>query len=215
MPSNRSGALDKRVCGASSGQESRQAWPKAAREQRRSSPPLKSWAEGHRDSWKGFHRKEQEVNLSETVLQFVRANYVHPARLHGVATIEVKAGDIHRGLRWSRRVPLVCSALSSQKFQNAVGVKLIGTKDAPPSGLSTRTIYRYEILDQETPSGLRTDPPAPKRGLLAAYGVAAHLYRQVGGGDAFLRAERENFGSTVPESNDANVEPHPGGATNP
>jgi hypothetical protein len=149
-----------------------------------------------------FTDKEELMNLSETVLQYVRANYVHPARKHGQAIVEVKAGDIHSGLRWSRRVPLVCSALSSQKFQNAAGVKLIGTKDAPPSGLSTRTIYRYEILDRDAPSGLRVDSPPPKRGLLAAYGVAAHLYRQVGGGDAFLKAERENFGSVVPEIND-------------
>jgi hypothetical protein len=146
------------------------------------------------------------MNLSETVLQYVRANYVHPARQRGNRIVEVRAGDIHNGLRWSRRVPLVCSALSSQKFQSAVGVRLIGTKDAPPSGLSTRTIYRYEILDRETPSGLKDDPPPPKRSLLSAYGVAAHLYRQVGGGDAFLKAEREDFGSIVPEKNDSGAQ---------
>jgi len=150
------------------------------------------------------------MNLSETVLQFVRANYVHPAREQGKTTVDVKVGDIHSGLRWSRRVPLVCSALSSRKFQNAVGVRLIETRDAPPSGLSTRTIYRYEILDRQDPAGLRGDPPPPKRGLLAAYGVAAHLYRQVGGGDAFLKAERENFGSVVPEIDDIGTQPQAG-----
>jgi hypothetical protein len=149
------------------------------------------------------------MNLSETVLQYVRSNYVHPARKQGAKIVEVKAGDIHSGLRWSRRVPLVCSALTSQKFQNTVGVKLIETKDAPPSGLSTRTTYRYEILDNEAQSGLGIDPPPPTRGLLGAYGVAAHLYRQVGGGDAFLKTERENFGSLVPE---AEVPNEPGDA---
>jgi hypothetical protein len=147
------------------------------------------------------------MSLSETVLQFVRENYVHPARERGQAIVEVKAGDIHAGLRWSRRVPLVCSALSSQKFQNAVGVKLVGTKDAPPSGLSTRTIYRYEILDWETHPGLVTNSSPPKRGLLAAYGVASHLYRKVGGGDAFLKSEREDFGSLVPEMDDTSARP--------
>jgi hypothetical protein len=155
------------------------------------------------------------MNLSETVLQFVRSNYVSPARRQGKPTIDVKAGDIHSGLRWSRRVPLVCSALSSQKFQNAAGVRLIETRDAPPSGLSTRTVYRYEILDREDPAGLRDDAPPPKRGLLAAYGVAAHLYRQVGGGDAFLKAERENFGSIVPEMEDAGAQPKPAESNQP
>ena len=150
------------------------------------------------------------MNLSETVLQFVRANYVHPARQRGNRTVEVKAGDIHAGLHWSRKVPLVCSALTSQKFQNTVGVRLIETRDAPPSGLSTKTIYRYEILDGESPSVLRDYSPPPKRGLLAAYGVAAHLYRQVGGGDAFLKAERENFGSVAPEFEEYTAQPRLG-----
>ncbi len=144
------------------------------------------------------HEGRVDMNLSETVVQFVRANYVQPARELGQSIVEVRAGDIHSGLRWTRRVPLVCSALASRKFQNAAGVKLIGTRDAPPSGLSTRTVYRYEVLDGETPIALG-DPPLPKRGLLSAYGAAAHLYRQVGGSEAFLRAERENFGSVVPE----------------
>jgi hypothetical protein len=157
---------------------------------------------------------ERKMNLSETVLQYVRAKYVHPARTHGQAIVEVKAGDIHRALSWSRRVPLVCSALSSRKFQIAAGVRLIGTKDAPPSGLSTRTIFRYEILDREASSELSV-ASQPKRGLLASYGVAAHLYRQVGGGDAFLQAERENFGSLVPEIDDAGAQEQANGGMNP
>jgi hypothetical protein len=155
------------------------------------------------------------MNLSEVVLQFARANYFYPARTSGQKIVEVKAGEIHSGLRWSRRVPLVCSALSSRKFQNAAGVKLIGTKDAPPSGLSTRTIYRYEILDEDGPASFRQDSPAPpKRGLLAAYGVAAHLYGQVGGGDAFIESERENFGSVVPEINASPAQPDANRSTN-
>jgi hypothetical protein len=31
------------------------------------------------------------------------------------------------------------------------------------------------------------------------YGIAADLYREVGGGDAFMRTQRENFGSIVPD----------------
>lgn len=154
------------------------------------------------------------MNLSETVLQYVRAKYVHPARKHGRAIVEVKAGDIHNALHWSRRVPLVCSALSSRKFQIAAGVKLIGTKDAPPSGLSTRTIFRYEILDRDASSAPVVEP-SPKRGLLAAYGVAAHLYHQAGGGDAFLQAERENFGSVVPQIDAAGAQEQANGGMNP
>jgi hypothetical protein len=70
-------------------------------------------------------------------------------------------------------------------------------KDAPPSGLSTRTVFRYEILNPEHTHPGEFSAPPPIRGLLSAYGAAAHLYREVGGGDAFLKAEREGFDSTA------------------
>jgi hypothetical protein len=145
------------------------------------------------------------MTFSEEVQLFFQDNYVVPARQRGQASVEVKAGDIHTKLGWSRRVPLVCAALSSKKLQRKVGVRLTG-KEGPPSGQSPTVIYRYEILEREDPSGLRDDPSSPKRGLLAAYGVAAHLYRQVGGGDAFLKSEREDFGSIVPEIGDAGAQ---------
>jgi hypothetical protein len=153
------------------------------------------------------------MTFSEEVQQYFQGNYVIPARQRGQASVEVKAGDIHSKLGWTRRVPLVCAALSSKKLQRNVGVRLT-KKVGPPSGQSPTVIFRYEILDREAPSGLGVTSP-PKRGLLAAYGVAAHMYRQAGGGDAFLKAERKNFGSVVPEIQDAGVQPPASGGARP
>jgi hypothetical protein len=101
---------------------------------------------------------------------------------------------------------LVCAALSSKKLQRNVGVRLT-KKEGPPSGQSPTVIFRYEVLDQEASSAQGVALLPPKRGLLAAYGVAAHLYRQVGGGDAFLKAERENFSSVVAEIHPSEAHP--------
>jgi hypothetical protein len=154
------------------------------------------------------------MTFSQEVQRFFQSNYVIPARQRGQATVEVKAGEIHSKLGWSRRVPVVCAALSSQKLQRNVGVRL-KEKNGPPSGQSPTVIFRYEILDREASSAPGVTSPPPKRGLLASYGVAAHLYRQVGGGDAFLKAERENFGSVVPQIDDAGAEEQANGGMNP
>jgi hypothetical protein len=39
----------------------------------------------------------------------------------------------------------------------------------------------------------------PRGGLLALYGICGDMYREVGGADAFIRSQRENFGSIVPD----------------
>lgn len=139
------------------------------------------------------------MNLSESVLQFVQESYVRPARRQSRPTIEIKAGEIHAGLRWSRRVPLVCAALNSRKLQRAAGLELI-EKLGPPSGQSTTMVFRYRVLPPtEIESVPKSSQPAkPQGGLLALYGICADMYREVGGAEAFIRSQRENFGSIVP-----------------
>jgi hypothetical protein len=135
------------------------------------------------------------MTYSEEVLGFFSKSYVIPARQRGQSTIEVRAGDIHSQLGWARKVPLVCSALSSKKLQKKLGIRLT-EKSGPPSGQSPTVVFHYEILSQSSPHSASAS--TPRKGLLAAYGAAEHLYSQVGGGDAFLKAERENFGLLIP-----------------
>jgi hypothetical protein len=50
---------------------------------------------------------------------------------------------------------------------------------------------------------IQTTSPAPSLnessgGLLSAYGICEKMYRKVGGGEAFIRAQRGDFGSIVP-----------------
>jgi len=139
------------------------------------------------------------MTLSQEVQHFFQRNYVAPARQRGQATVEVKAGEIHSKLGWSRRVPVVCAALSSRKLQRNVGVRLTG-KIGPPSGQSPTVVYRFEILSSADEQRAAGNKQGSGNGLMAMYGIAAELYKEVGGGEAFLRAERENFGSIVPDS---------------
>ena len=137
------------------------------------------------------------MSLSEQVIRHVLTTYLGPARKRGESTVRVKAGDVHRDLRWANRVPSVCTTLSSRKFQRAAGVELIA-KDGPPSGQSTTVVFTYRL-----PSASVPHPSARQPGRLEKlYGVASDIFRELGGGEKFVREEREklNFRKEVPRS---------------
>lgn len=137
------------------------------------------------------------MTFSEEVQNYFLSNYVEPARHRGQRNIEVRAGEIHAKLGWTRRVPVVCAALSSQKLQRKAGVRL-SEKSGPPSGQSPTVVFRYEILLPEHES-VTQSKKSSGHGLMGMYGIAREMYREVGGGEAFIRAQRENFGSIVPD----------------
>jgi len=129
------------------------------------------------------------MSLSDQVLKHVQTTYVTPARQRGETTIRVIAGDVHRDLRWTNRVPSVCTTLASQKFQKTIGVELI-TREGPPSGFGTRSTFTYRLPSEDRSS----DTGGKKRGnLLALFGIAADVFRDLGGGENFIRKQRENF----------------------
>ena len=49
---------------------------------------------------------------------------VDPAKEAGKKSLSIRAGDIHRELGFLRRIPVVCSALRSRKFQKNCDIKL-------------------------------------------------------------------------------------------
>ncbi len=139
------------------------------------------------------------MTYSEQVAGFLLSGYIEPARQRGLTNVEVRAGEVHSKLGWARRIPLVCAALASKKLQRKLGVRLT-EKTGPPSGQSSTVTFRYEILDRQSPQTTASAAIAPKQGLLSASGAAAHLYKQVGGGDAYLDSLREGLGQIIPEN---------------
>ena len=132
------------------------------------------------------------MTFSEEVQQYFQDNYVNPARRRGQAEIDVKAGDIHSKLGWTRRVPLVCAALSSRKLQRNVGVRLRG-REGPPSGQSPTVVFHYEILSNAGVPGANSGKHPSGIGLMDLYGIGADAFRQLGGGEKYLRSERQGL----------------------
>jgi hypothetical protein len=136
-------------------------------------------------------KSTRTVSTSEIVRDHAVKAYVAPARQRGEKTFSVNVGTVHKALRLANRVPLVCTALESQKFQKRNGLRLI-SKSGPPSGQSTTVTYTYELVDKEKPTG-KLDPQDAWNRLR---GALKDVFAELGGGENYLRNERANFYGT-------------------
>ncbi|HTV05029.1 MAG TPA: hypothetical protein VME86_06635 [Acidobacteriaceae bacterium] len=127
--------------------------------------------------------------LNEEIQEYVRKAYVNPARQRGETEVRIKAGDVHRSLHWSNRVPSVCTTLASQKFQRETGLKLI-SRDGPPSGYGTRAVFTYSFASAG-PVADRTEVKKPT--LETLYGILANVFQELGGGEKYLNNERKRL----------------------
>jgi hypothetical protein len=125
---------------------------------------------------------------SELVREYAVETYVSPARRRRERTVSVNVGTVHKALQLGNRVPLVCSALESQKFLNENGLRLI-SKVGPPSGQSTTVTYTYELIDKEQDNDQLNRQDAWNR----LRGALKDVFAELGGGENYLRNERANF----------------------
>jgi hypothetical protein len=125
---------------------------------------------------------------SDLVRHHASEVYLAAARRRREATISVNVGAVHKALGLSNRVPLVCAALGSKKFLTENGLRLI-SKTGPPSGLSTTVTYTYEFVETTSTSS----SPASQNAWTKLRGSLKDVYAELGGGEAYLRAERSAF----------------------
>jgi len=124
-------------------------------------------------------------SVSDVVRQHATDKYVRPTQRRGGRTLSINVGEVHRAVALRNRVPLVCQALESDKFLRANQLKLIA-KTGPPSGQSTTVTYTYEFVDAKS-SSPKEDPWVRLRGSLKG------VFAELGGGEQYLRVERDNF----------------------
>jgi len=112
--------------------------------------------------------------------------FVVPARQQGQRRFSIRVGDIVRELKLYRSVANVCSALKTEDFLQSNHLRLVDAS-GPKSGLSTTVVFTYEFADPEPPSDPSSDAWSRLRGALK------DVFAELGGGEAYLRAERSNF----------------------
>jgi hypothetical protein len=137
---------------------------------------------------------DAEMRPTEKTKQHVISTYVAPARRQGDGTIQVRVGSVEKELGWINRTPSVFSTLSSKEFQREAGLELIEKRGGPPSGGPSTTVqFIYRVLDSsnQKDGAERTVPVGI--GLMDLYGIGADAFKQLGGGERYLRGEREGF----------------------
>lgn len=117
-----------------------------------------------------------------------REKYVLPARGRGEPRFSIRAGDVVLALGMNGRAPAVCSALKTHQFLRDNHLRLIEIT-GPRSGQSTTVTYTYEFVDGNASSAQGADAWTRLRGALK------DVFSELGGGEAYLRAERKEFQS--------------------
>jgi hypothetical protein len=135
-------------------------------------------------------RRISPVKPTEQTKRHVITTYVTPARMKGEKTVQVRVGNVQKELGWTNRTPSVYSTLLSKDFQREAGVELIEKSGGPPSGgPSTTWQFVFHVLDKDTASSAKSVPS--EEGLMSLYGICAETFKELGGGEEFLRRERE------------------------
>lgn len=133
---------------------------------------------------------------AEQIREYAWMRYIEPARNRSESTVRVKSGDIVKGLRLKNKTPNVCAALRSKIFQDIYGVQLLGEK-GPPSGMSTTVVFTYRVLK---PMQARESIATSRSAFDRLRGIGKKTFETLGGGEAFIRNERENFyGNDTPD----------------
>jgi hypothetical protein len=125
---------------------------------------------------------------TDQIRDYARREYIEAARRRREATVQIVAGDVHKALHLSNLVPAVCQALSSRRFleENRIALE---SRVGPPSGLSTTVRFTYRLLGEKGAS----DSADSRSPFLGMRGIAKQVFQALGGGEAFIRAERDQF----------------------
>jgi hypothetical protein len=135
---------------------------------------------------------EDGMRPTEQTKRHVIATYVEPARQRGERTIHVRVGSVQKELGWTNRTPSVFSTLLSREFQQEAGVELVEKIGGPPSGGPSTTVqFVYQVLGEKKDAISAEDVVPKSIGLRDLFGLCAETFKALGGGEEFLRRERE------------------------
>jgi hypothetical protein len=126
------------------------------------------------------------MTIADKIRLHARKRYVLSARDRGEERFPIHVGKVARDLGLIDRVPAVCSALKTKEFLKDNDLQLVESV-GPKSGQSTTVVYTYEFV------GMKPSPSKEEDPWLRLRGAYKDIFVELGGGEAYLRAERSNF----------------------
>lgn len=82
------------------------------------------------------------MSQADSIRDFVKENFISPAKAQGKKTVIIRAGDVHDAMSLKQRYPAVCSAIGSNKFEQLCNIKRLRI-EGPTNGANT--IYEFLI----------------------------------------------------------------------
>ncbi len=129
------------------------------------------------------------MTKADRIRAHVAERYVVPARSRGEQTITVVAGAVLRDMELrGGYAPSVCSALRARKFCKENELELM-REDGPKSKQSTTTAFTYRLSRQ----GARRPVRPARNAVRDLRGAGKQAFAALGGGERWLRQERESF----------------------
>jgi len=128
------------------------------------------------------------MHSNADIIRDFAGRFVEEARKEGQSVVTILAGQIVKDLNLNNRVPAVCSALASKRFQQQNRIVLV-KREGPKSGQSTTARFTYQISD-----ALTTDQPEAY-GFASLRGAGKEALTALGGGEVFVREQRKDFGA--------------------
>jgi hypothetical protein len=83
----------------------------------------------------------EQMTLAERIRRFAFEIFVAPMRDAPGAQFRIRAGDVHKGMRLSGRMPAVCGALDSMIFRRDYGLELV-RRTGPAQGANVEFVFR-------------------------------------------------------------------------
>jgi hypothetical protein len=90
----------------------------------------------------GVSRILEQSTLADRIRRFAFENYLAPMRGAPGAEIRIRAGDVHKGMQLSGRMPAVCGALDSIIFRREFGLELV-RRTGPPQGANVEFVFQF------------------------------------------------------------------------
>lgn len=133
---------------------------------------------------------------ADAIRRYAAEHYIKPARKKGRTEVRIVAKEILSGLKYrADRAPAVCAALKTKKFL-AENRLVLEKAEGPPKMQSTTVAYTFRLL-----GGTRDNESSEiEAAFEKARGIAKEAFRQLGGGEEFIKRQRAHFYDAEPDS---------------
>jgi hypothetical protein len=83
------------------------------------------------------------MSHADDVRAYCRRIYVEHARAAGMTEICIRAGDVHKAMKYNHRMPLVCAAIGANIFATENSLRKFAV-EGPTTG--SNTVFRFKLL---------------------------------------------------------------------